>query len=92
MAMFAAPAFAQNQNQNCGNYGEVVNRLADGYGETRRSRGLASPTQAVEMFANDDTGTWTLLTSTPTGRACVVGSGRFYEEFDDALPPPGDAS
>lgn len=84
--MFASSAPAQ---QNCSTDREqVLTRLAEKYGETRRSVMLA--TQGVfEIWANRDTGTWTVLLHLASGMTCMMASGRNYEEVDDPLQPTG---
>jgi hypothetical protein len=67
----------------------VVQTLADRYGETRRSLGLAGPTQVMEVFASDDTGTWTITLTMPDGVTCMVASGQGYQTLDEALPARG---
>jgi hypothetical protein len=73
----------------CGPRDMVVRTLADRYGETRRSLGLAGPTQMMEVFASDDTGTWTITLTMPDGVTCMVASGQGYQTMDEALPARG---
>ncbi len=48
--------FAQS-SRNCGERAQVVNRLAEGYGETRRSLGIGANNSVIEVFASTETGT-----------------------------------
>ena len=73
----------------CGPRAAVLAALADRYGETRRSLGLAGPTQVMETFANDDTGTWTITLTMPDGVTCMVASGQGFQTIDEALPARG---
>lgn len=80
------------QGQNCAPRKMVVERLADAFGETRRSVGLGGQGQVVEMFASTDTGTWTITVTLPTGMTCLVASGDAYETLAEVLPDAdGDA-
>lgn len=83
-----APAHAQNA---CGDRESVVDRLAEGYGETRRSIGLAPNNAVLEMFASLETGTWTIIVTQASGLTCVVATGQAYEEFDPEIVPSGSA-
>ncbi|WP_300036016.1 hypothetical protein [uncultured Roseobacter sp.] len=82
-------ASAQN-TRNCGPREAVVDRLADGYGETRQSMGLGANNAVVEVFASDETGTWTITVTTPNGMTCLVASGQSFEELAEALPAKGN--
>ncbi|WP_375174985.1 hypothetical protein [Pseudooceanicola sp.] len=64
----------------------VLERLASTYGETRQSIGLGPNNQMVEVFASDDTGTWTITVTKPTGLTCLVASGQAFETLAEALP------
>ncbi len=74
----------------CGPRDTVMAALADQYGETRRGMGLAGNQAVIEVFASDQTGTWTITATLPDGRTCLVASGQGYEVTSDALPPKGD--
>lgn len=78
------------QAAECGPRDQIVERLAQKYGETRRSIGLDAGNQVVEMFAADATGTWTITVTKPNGRTCLIASGQAFEAMADALPRPGD--
>lgn len=81
-------AFAQSPRQ-CGDRTQVLNRLAEGYGETRQSLGLGSNNAVIEVFASEETGTWTITVTLPNGMTCLIASGQAYEETDDELQPTG---
>lgn len=76
--------------RNCGPREAVVNRLAEGYGETRQSMGLGSNNAVVEIFASDETGSWTITVTQPNGLTCLVASGQGYETLAEALPAKGN--
>lgn len=82
-------AAAENP-RNCGPREAVVDRLAEGYGETRQSMGLGANNSVVEVFASDATGTWTITVTTPNGLTCLVASGQSFEELQEALPVKGE--
>jgi hypothetical protein len=85
------PAVAQSQTaaQNCGPRDVVIMALAERYGEGRQGIGLGGNQQVVEIFANLDTGTWTITVTLPTGIMCLVASGQSYESLSEE-PKQGD--
>lgn len=82
-------ASAQAQ-PNCGPRDAVIKKLAEGYGETRQSVGIGSNNAMVEVFASDETGSWTILVTQPTGLTCLVASGQSFEQVAEALPAMGN--
>lgn len=92
-AMLAAFAGATAQAQtarNCAERDAVVSRLAEGYGETRQSIGLGANNSIVEVFASDETGTWTITVTNHAGLTCLVATGQAFEETEEALEPVKD--
>lgn len=78
---------AHAQEPICAERDSVVDRLAAEFGETRQAIGLASASQVVEVFASDETGSWTITVTRPDGMTCLVAAGQHYEELDEALTP-----
>jgi hypothetical protein len=62
----------------------VTGNLAGKYGEARQGIGLTE-TQIVEIFANEETGTWTIFVTLPNGLACVVASGTAFEWVNETV-------
>ena len=89
LATLTSPAFAENP-RNCGPREIVVDRLADGYGETRQSMGLGANNSVVEVFASDETGTWTITVTAANGVTCLVASGQSFEGLSEQLPAKGE--
>lgn len=87
LATTAAPAAAQGQ-QMCASRAQVVGMLASRYGESVRGMGLANQNRVIEIFASDETGTWTITMTMPNGMTCLMASGRHYETV--AALPEGD--
>jgi len=80
---------AAQSSRNCGLRAAVVEKLAEGYGETRQSVGLGSNNSVVEVFASTETGSWTITVTMPGGLTCLVASGQSFETVADALPAKG---
>lgn len=85
LLLAATHAFGQT-SPNCGPRDRVLERLGSVYGESRRSIGLAANNRVLEVFASEDTGTWTVTVTLPDGMTCLVASGSAYEAMD-GLPP-----
>lgn len=84
-------AFA-NSNPACAPRDQVLERLATGYGETRQSIGLGANNAVVEVFASDDSGSWTITVTLPSGMTCLVASGVAFESLEETLPPAGQGA
>ena len=85
-ACLAGPATAQN----CAPRDLVIERLATKYGETRQSLGLGANNAVIEVFASEETGTWTITVTSVHGLTCLVASGQAYETLAEALPAEGN--
>ena len=79
----AGPALAQGRA--CAPRDKVVDRLTSKYGEARRAIGLGANNHVVEVFASDDSGTWTITVTSPRGVTCLVASGQAYEALAEAV-------
>ncbi len=80
-------AAQQVSAQNCAPRADVIKRLAQTYGETRRGIGIARQGAVMEVFASDQTGSWTIVVTLPEGVTCLIASGQSYETLAEALPP-----
>ena len=76
-------------NRNCAPRPVVVERLSGSYGETRQSIGLGSNNAVVEVFASDDTGSWTITVTMASGMTCLLAAGNAFERLDE-VQPTGD--
>lgn len=86
MLLIAQAVHAQS-SQSCGEHAAVVAALAERYGETRQSIGLAANNQVVEVFASDETGTWTITVTTTSGVTCLVAAGQAFERTENEVTP-----
>lgn len=85
--MVLAAQQVQAQSPNCAPRPDVLQRLAETYGETRRGIGMARQGAVMEVFASDETGTWTITVTLPDGMTCLIAAGEAYEVMAEALPP-----
>ena len=75
----AAPTVAAAQNRPiCAERHVIVDTLAARYGETAVSLGLGPGNRVVEVFASEETGTWTIIVTSVNGTTCLVASGDSY--------------
>ena len=79
---FGGPAVAQS---TCGPHASMTMRLDMRYGEARLGigRGVSN---LFEMWANIETGSWTILEVFPSGMACVRAVGEGWT-VDPPVPP-----
>lgn len=82
----AIPAHAAS----CANRDTVVERLESQYDEVFSAGGLQTirnKQTLVEVWSSQETGTFTVMLTTPDGLACVVATGTDWHQVDaDALP------
>ena len=63
----------------CGKRADMVRHLSEKYGETRRSMGLAEGRGVVELYASEETGSWTILITSPQGTTCMMVAGQAFQ-------------
>ena len=85
----AAPQAAAPQARPCADRAQVVERLAERFGETLQSMGMHSNDGLLEVYASAETGTWTILVTSPDGRSCLLAAGRMWEGNAAPLVKPG---
>lgn len=79
-------AFGQAQ---CGERATLTAHLAERYGETLQSAGLAQ-NAVMEVYASAETGTWTIAVTTVDGTMCLVAAGQGFETVEQELPAKGE--
>lgn len=85
-AMLLAANNVSAQSGNCADHAAIVSRLASHYGESRQAMGLGSNNAVVEVFASDESGTWTITVTRPGGPTCLVAAGEGFQLVDEVLP------
>jgi hypothetical protein len=87
-----APAWAGSEY--CAQRDQVVERLAAHYKEQPSGRGLQAREdrqELVEVWASRETGTFTVMLTTPDGMSCVLATGTDWQ-FDATPPLSSDRS
>jgi len=72
---------AEAQRTICKERAELVEILARKFNETQRSFGLQGDSRVLELYASPD-GSWTALLTLPSGKSCVVASGKAWTEVE----------
>ena len=81
MAATAPPVLAAN----CAARDTVIARLQSSYSEDLKVGGLQkvhSKQSIMEIWASDETGTFTVLLTTPNGISCIMAAGTHWQHAD----------
>lgn len=84
LVLWQAPAFAQGQ---CGPREHLVKSLGDRFKEAPVGMGITQPGQIVELFTSD-TGSWTMVLTTPNGTSCLIAAGESWDTIQRAKGTP----
>lgn len=79
---------AAAQQSNCGPALDLLAQLQGRYGEVAQARGLMGTGDLLFVFANPETGSWSVVTASPAGVACLRAAGDAFEVM--APPIPGE--
>ncbi|WP_439150816.1 hypothetical protein [Sulfitobacter sp.] len=88
-ALLALPVGVSAQVQ-CAPHEVITGVLAEAFGETRQGLGVMQDGPVMELFANDETGTWTVTVTEPGNLTCIVAGGEAWTETNEHLPPAGE--
>lgn len=72
-AMLAGPALSQSYP--CAPRDEIVTSLTAEFGERQKAMGLQQGENLMEIFASEESGSFTVLVTDPEGESCVVAMG-----------------
>lgn len=64
----------------CHDYREIKRQLADRYGEAPVSFGMRTNGEVVQVFASPQGGTWTIVSTQPSGLACILAAGKGWDK------------
>ena len=84
------PCAAVAQSPQCGPREVIVDTLQSRYGETRRVVAMTSEGTLMELWGNDENGSWTVTMTRPGGNTCLVSAGSMFELVDET-PASGAA-
>lgn len=86
-AALAPPPAEAQQVTLCAPRDSVTSQLEQRFSERRIAIGLHSPATLMELWASEETGSFTVLLTSATGQSCVVLSGGAL--MLDLPEPPG---
>lgn len=95
LASLGLATAAAAQSANCGLRDNVVEKLASKYDEQLAAGGLQKSrmTQSImEIWASSETGTFTVLITSPQGVSCVVAAGTDFFKAEAVPKVQGSAS
>ena len=90
LVLMASPA--HSQGGLCGKREQVVAQLQSAHGEVRMSVGLQRNARIMETYANIETGTWTIIASTPAGVSCLIAAGQSFQSETPGEIEEGEGS
>lgn len=90
IALLSTSAAAQGQ-MVCGNRDNIISQLEKKYGETRQAMGLQQGRGLVEVFASEETGSWTITVTDARGTMCLMAAGKAFEA-DAIIAKPGEGA
>ncbi len=68
----------------CFSYGEVARQLKGTYQEAPVSLGLQANGNLLQVFSSARSGSWTIVSTSPDGKACILAAGRNWENLKAA--------
>ena len=72
----------------CFSHAEVARQLKATYHEAPVSLGLQSNGNLLQVFHAPTSGTWTIVSTSPQGMACILAAGRDWENLTPPNPDP----
>jgi hypothetical protein len=64
----------------CHDHSEIAKQLTSKYKEAPVSIGLQSNGNLLQVFASKNSGSWTILSTTPRGLSCILAAGKSWEQ------------
>lgn len=85
IVLFAVHAVhaVQAQGASCADHDMIIGQLSHDFGERQQMAGLSAGGQLVELYGAEETGTWTIIVTDPTGTTCLLSSGDYFQRSDD---------
>ena len=70
-----------NRRMPCHNATEIAKQLSNKYDEAPVAFGLQSNGNLLQVYASEDKGTWTVVSTSPAGMSCIVAAGKRWESL-----------
>ncbi len=88
-ALIAAPPGGAAQQIPCNQRDDVLGHLAQKYREVPVAIGVTNRGGLLEVLSTSDGNTWTIIISSPDGKACMVAAGEGWRALPKADTPDG---
>lgn len=86
----ASSAYAQTTDgmrMPCHDAGEIAKQLSAKYKEAPVAFGLQSNGNLLQIYASNQKNTWTVVSTTPNGKSCIVAAGKRWQSIPDKEDP-----
>ena len=77
-AMILAASHAQSAPA-CGAHAAIIAQLEAQYGEDRQAMGLGANNMVFEVYASEESGSWTITATRPDGMTCLMATGQAFQ-------------
>jgi hypothetical protein len=67
------------QYTSCANHDSMKSYLQDKFAEVPVSVGLQADGRLLQVFASEQSGTWSIVATTPGGLSCIVAVGEAWQ-------------
>ncbi len=82
------PAQATHDRPMCDTRTKIIQDIAEQHGETLKLTGVSYSGTLLEIFSNDQTGTFTIILTRDGSMGCIALNGDAYEKNDVASGEP----
>lgn len=80
-------AASQEQPEMCQDARTMSEALAARFGESPIAIGIAASGNLMQLYASK-TGTWSIVSTTPQGLSCIIGTGNHFSQIPPAPTGP----
>lgn len=80
-ASSASAQSAQGLRMPCHDATEIAKQLSSKYEEAPVAFGLQSNGNLLQIYTSETKHTWTVVSTTPTGKSCIVAAGKRWESM-----------
>lgn len=89
-ATFLAPQEVSAQGQQCTSRSTIIEQLNQRFGESQQARMLTNDRQILELYANQDSSSWTIVETNLTDEgaleSCLTLKGEYFQNRDGQTP------
>lgn len=81
VATSASAQSASGMRMPCHDANEIAKQLSTKYEEAPVAFGLQSNGNLLQIYTSETKNTWTVVSTTPTGKSCIVAAGKRWESL-----------